>query len=124
MLYKKMGIFESREKPRYVTCVAFNQNGDVLTGDSNGNIIVWARGNIFVLRKNWTNNWKKFAQSDYFLSFFHVEYILSSLFSKVVENFISNEMSHKIFQSDKNYRFLIVGVDRQILIVFIFFWII
>ncbi|KAF7393141.1 hypothetical protein HZH66_008974 [Vespula vulgaris] len=43
MLYKRMGIFESREKPRYVTCVAFNQNGDVLTGDSNGNIIVWAR---------------------------------------------------------------------------------
>ncbi|XP_053997600.1 echinoderm microtubule-associated protein-like 2 isoform X3 [Hylaeus anthracinus] len=44
MLYKRMGIFESREKPRYVTCVAFNQNGDVLTGDSNGNIIVWGRG--------------------------------------------------------------------------------
>lgn len=46
MLYKRMGIFESREKPRYVTCVAFNQNGDVLTGDSNGNIIVWGRGKI------------------------------------------------------------------------------
>ncbi|XP_076241239.1 echinoderm microtubule-associated protein-like 2 isoform X3 [Calliopsis andreniformis] len=44
MLYKRMGVFESREKPRYVTCVAFNQNGDVLTGDSNGNIIVWGRG--------------------------------------------------------------------------------
>ncbi|CAL7950216.1 unnamed protein product [Xylocopa violacea] len=43
-LYKRMGIFESREKPRYVTCVAFNQSGDVLTGDSNGNIIVWSRG--------------------------------------------------------------------------------
>lgn len=46
MLYKRMGIFESREKPRYVTCVAFNQNGDVLTGDSNGNIIVWGKGKI------------------------------------------------------------------------------
>ncbi|XP_011505810.1 PREDICTED: echinoderm microtubule-associated protein-like 2 [Ceratosolen solmsi marchali] len=44
MLYKRMGLFESREKPRYVTCVAFNQSGDVLTGDSNGNVIVWARG--------------------------------------------------------------------------------
>ncbi|XP_043284110.1 echinoderm microtubule-associated protein-like 2 isoform X7 [Venturia canescens] len=44
MLYKRMGVFEGREKPRYVTCVAFNQNGDVLTGDSNGNIIVWSRG--------------------------------------------------------------------------------
>ncbi|XP_051176461.1 echinoderm microtubule-associated protein-like 2 isoform X8 [Leptopilina boulardi] len=50
MLYKKMGVFESREKPRYVTCVAFNQNGDVLTGDSNGNIIVWARGTNTIAR--------------------------------------------------------------------------
>ncbi|KAK0171777.1 hypothetical protein PV328_005183 [Microctonus aethiopoides] len=50
MLYKRMGVFESREKPRYVTCVAFNQNGDVLTGDSNGNIIVWARGTNTIAR--------------------------------------------------------------------------
>lgn len=50
MLYKRMGVFETREKPRYVTCVAFNQNGDVLTGDSNGNIIVWARGTNTVAR--------------------------------------------------------------------------
>ncbi|XP_044004070.1 echinoderm microtubule-associated protein-like 2 isoform X2 [Aphidius gifuensis] len=50
MLYKRMGVFESREKPRYVTCVAFNQNGDILTGDSNGNIIVWARGTNTVAR--------------------------------------------------------------------------
>ncbi|XP_032689910.1 echinoderm microtubule-associated protein-like 2 isoform X8 [Odontomachus brunneus] len=50
MLYKRMGIFESRDKPRYVTCVAFNQNGDVLTGDSNGNIIVWARGTNTISR--------------------------------------------------------------------------
>lgn len=26
-LYKKMGIFESREKPKYVTCLAFNHDG-------------------------------------------------------------------------------------------------
>ncbi|XP_012284868.1 echinoderm microtubule-associated protein-like 2 isoform X2 [Orussus abietinus] len=50
MLYKRMGIFENRDKPRYVTCVAFNQNGDVLTGDSNGNIIVWARGTTTIAR--------------------------------------------------------------------------
>ncbi|XP_011334893.1 echinoderm microtubule-associated protein-like 2 isoform X7 [Ooceraea biroi] len=50
MLYKRMGIFESRDRPRYVTCVAFNQNGDVLTGDSNGSIIVWARGTNTVSR--------------------------------------------------------------------------
>lgn len=27
-----MGVFENREKPKYVTCVAFNQSGDVITG--------------------------------------------------------------------------------------------
>ncbi|XP_048515690.1 echinoderm microtubule-associated protein-like 2 isoform X3 [Athalia rosae] len=50
MLYKRMGVFENRDKPKYVTCVAFNQNGDVLTGDSNGNIIVWARGTNTISR--------------------------------------------------------------------------
>ncbi|XP_066583387.1 echinoderm microtubule-associated protein-like 2 isoform X3 [Prorops nasuta] len=50
MLYKRIGVFESREKPKYVTCVAFNQNGDVLTGDSNGNIIVWGRGTNTIAR--------------------------------------------------------------------------
>lgn len=39
-----MGIFENRDKPKYVTCVAFTQNGDVITGDSHGNLIVWGRG--------------------------------------------------------------------------------
>lgn len=43
-LYKKMGIFENRDKPKYVTCVAFTQKGEVITGDSNGNLIVWNRG--------------------------------------------------------------------------------
>lgn len=44
MLYKRMGIFEGRDKPKYVTCLAFNNNGDVLSGDSNGNVIIWGRG--------------------------------------------------------------------------------
>ncbi|XP_059480615.1 echinoderm microtubule-associated protein-like 2 isoform X3 [Neocloeon triangulifer] len=43
-LIKRNGIFEGREKPKYVTCLAFSQNGEVLSGDSNGNIIVWVRG--------------------------------------------------------------------------------
>jgi echinoderm microtubule-associated protein-like 1/2 len=43
-LYKRMGIFETREKPKYITCITFNQAGDVLTGDSNGCITVWGRG--------------------------------------------------------------------------------
>ncbi|XP_063365069.1 echinoderm microtubule-associated protein-like 2 [Cydia amplana] len=44
MLYKRMGVFESRDKPKYVTCLGFNHNGDVLSGDSSGNITVWGRG--------------------------------------------------------------------------------
>ncbi|XP_022826453.1 echinoderm microtubule-associated protein-like 2 isoform X4 [Spodoptera litura] len=44
MLYKRMGVFETRDKPKYVTCLGFNHNGDVLSGDSSGNIAVWARG--------------------------------------------------------------------------------
>lgn len=46
-LYKRMGIFENRDKPKYVTCLAFLQNGDTLSGDSNGNIIVWGQGIVF-----------------------------------------------------------------------------
>lgn len=49
-LYKRMAVFEGRDKPKYVTCVAFNQAGDVLTGDSNGNIVVWARGTNVIAR--------------------------------------------------------------------------
>ncbi|XP_050666852.1 echinoderm microtubule-associated protein-like 2 isoform X2 [Leptidea sinapis] len=44
VLYKRMGIFESRDKPKYVTCLGFNHTGDVISGDSNGNLIVWGRG--------------------------------------------------------------------------------
>ncbi|KAK4886318.1 hypothetical protein RN001_002589 [Aquatica leii] len=43
-LYKRMGIFESRDKPKFILCVSFLQSGDVITGDSNGNIVVWGRG--------------------------------------------------------------------------------
>uniref|UniRef100_A0A1I8HE55 HELP domain-containing protein n=2 Tax=Macrostomum lignano TaxID=282301 RepID=A0A1I8HE55_9PLAT len=43
-LSKKNGIFEKHEKPKFVLCLTFAQNGDLITGDSNGNILVWARG--------------------------------------------------------------------------------
>ncbi len=33
-----------RDKPKYVTCLAFSYTGDVLTGDSNGHVFVWGRG--------------------------------------------------------------------------------
>ena len=42
---RKTGIFDAtKERPKYVTCLAFGSNGDVLTGDSNGNVFVWPRG--------------------------------------------------------------------------------
>ncbi|XP_031140615.1 echinoderm microtubule-associated protein-like 2 isoform X5 [Sander lucioperca] len=43
-LTKKQGLFEKHEKPKYVLCVAFAENGDAITGDSSGNIYVWAKG--------------------------------------------------------------------------------
>uniref|UniRef100_A0A674NH04 EMAP like 2 n=1 Tax=Takifugu rubripes TaxID=31033 RepID=A0A674NH04_TAKRU len=43
-LVKKQGLFEKHEKPKYVLCVAFAENGDAITGDSSGNIYIWAKG--------------------------------------------------------------------------------
>ncbi|KAL1490011.1 hypothetical protein ABEB36_013925 [Hypothenemus hampei] len=53
-LYKRMGIFETRDKPKYVTCMAFLQTGETITGDSNGNLAIWGRGThtIWKLIKN------------------------------------------------------------------------
>ncbi|XP_058462136.1 echinoderm microtubule-associated protein-like 2 isoform X1 [Malaya genurostris] len=50
MLYKRMGVFENREKPKYVTTITFTPTGDVVTGDSNGNISIWARGTNVINR--------------------------------------------------------------------------
>lgn len=41
---KKAGIFEKLEKPKFVTCLTFSGEGDVISGDSNGNIHVWLKG--------------------------------------------------------------------------------
>eukprot|EP00064_Thunnus_orientalis_P022846 superscaffoldBa00008081_g23067 len=43
-LTKRQGLFEKHEKPKYMLCVAFAENGDAITGDSSGNIYVWAKG--------------------------------------------------------------------------------
>nr|XP_023684063.1 echinoderm microtubule-associated protein-like 1 isoform X2 [Paramormyrops kingsleyae] len=43
-LVKKQGLFEKQEKPKFVLCVTFSENGDTLTGDSSGNILVWGKG--------------------------------------------------------------------------------
>ncbi|XP_036397591.1 echinoderm microtubule-associated protein-like 1 isoform X2 [Megalops cyprinoides] len=43
-LIKKQGLFEKHEKPKFVLCVTFSENGDTITGDSSGNILVWGKG--------------------------------------------------------------------------------
>ncbi|KAG7275449.1 hypothetical protein CRUP_033182 [Coryphaenoides rupestris] len=44
LLVKKQGLFEKQEKPKFVICVTFAENGDAITGDSSGNILVWGKG--------------------------------------------------------------------------------
>lgn len=37
-------IPQKQEKPKFVLCVTFSENGDTITGDSSGNILVWGKG--------------------------------------------------------------------------------
>lgn len=39
-------ILQKHDKPKFVLCVAFAENGDVISGDSNGNIFIWPKGLI------------------------------------------------------------------------------
>ncbi|KAM3173602.1 hypothetical protein ACTXT7_012184 [Hymenolepis weldensis] len=43
-LNKKQGIYDKYEKPKFVLSMVFAENGDLITGDSNGNIFLWTRG--------------------------------------------------------------------------------
>ncbi|XP_024902479.1 echinoderm microtubule-associated protein-like 2 [Pteropus alecto] len=43
-LSKRQGLFEKHEKAKYVLCVTFLEGGDVVTGDSGGNLYVWGKG--------------------------------------------------------------------------------
>jgi echinoderm microtubule-associated protein-like 1/2 len=43
-LSKKMAIYEKYEKPKFVLSMTFAENGDLITGDSSGNIHIWKRG--------------------------------------------------------------------------------
>lgn len=43
-LSKKTGLFDKYDKPKFVLCLTFNDQGDTITGDSNGNLIIWPRG--------------------------------------------------------------------------------
>ncbi|XP_042296167.1 echinoderm microtubule-associated protein-like 3 isoform X2 [Sceloporus undulatus] len=42
-LTKKQGIFGKYKKPKFIQCFVFDTSNDVLTGDSEGNILTWAR---------------------------------------------------------------------------------
>lgn len=44
-LTKKAGLFDKYDKPKYVLCLTFNNYGDTITGDSNGNLMIWPKGN-------------------------------------------------------------------------------
>ncbi|XP_022090492.1 echinoderm microtubule-associated protein-like 2 isoform X2 [Acanthaster planci] len=46
---KKSGNFDS-QRPSYVTCLEFSHTGDVITGDSSGNITIWEKDNENVFR--------------------------------------------------------------------------
>ncbi|XP_030626277.1 echinoderm microtubule-associated protein-like 4 isoform X2 [Chanos chanos] len=45
-LARKQGIFGKYEKPKFVQCLAFLNNGDILTGDSGGIMLVWSRSTV------------------------------------------------------------------------------
>ncbi|CAH2254719.1 echinoderm microtubule-associated -like 4 isoform X4 [Pelobates cultripes] len=42
-LVRKQGIFGKYEKPKFVQCLAFLANGDVLAGDSGGIMLIWSK---------------------------------------------------------------------------------
>nr|XP_057920610.1 echinoderm microtubule-associated protein-like 4 isoform X2 [Doryrhamphus excisus] len=42
-LARKQGIFGKYEKPKFIQCLAFLNNGDILTGDSGGVLLIWTR---------------------------------------------------------------------------------
>uniref|UniRef100_A0A8C4VTQ4 EMAP like 4 n=1 Tax=Gopherus evgoodei TaxID=1825980 RepID=A0A8C4VTQ4_9SAUR len=45
-LARKQGIFGKYEKPKFVQCLAFLGNGNVLTGDSGGIMLIWSKTTV------------------------------------------------------------------------------
>ncbi|XP_062950651.1 echinoderm microtubule-associated protein-like 3 isoform X4 [Cynocephalus volans] len=43
-LSRKQGVFGKYKKPKFIPCFVFLPDGDILTGDSEGNILTWGRG--------------------------------------------------------------------------------
>lgn len=44
--YPFLFAFQKYEKPKFVQCLAFLGNGDVLTGDSGGIILIWGKTTV------------------------------------------------------------------------------
>ena len=53
VLNRRTGVLEPRDTPKYFTCLAFATSGDLVTGDSSGNVLVWARGYNGVTKALW-----------------------------------------------------------------------
>ncbi|KAG8443603.1 hypothetical protein GDO86_008955 [Hymenochirus boettgeri] len=45
-LARKQGIFGKYEKPKFVQCLAFLASGDILAGDSSGNMLMWSKSTV------------------------------------------------------------------------------
>uniref|UniRef100_A0A098M0H5 Echinoderm microtubule-associated protein-like 4 n=1 Tax=Hypsiglena sp. JMG-2014 TaxID=1550645 RepID=A0A098M0H5_9SAUR len=45
-LTRKQGIFGKYDKPKFVQCLAFLGNGEVLTGDSGGMLLIWSKTTV------------------------------------------------------------------------------
>uniref|UniRef100_A0A8C1T5L0 EMAP like 3 n=1 Tax=Cyprinus carpio TaxID=7962 RepID=A0A8C1T5L0_CYPCA len=50
-LTKKQGIFGKYKKPKFVLCFVFSLTGDVLTGDSEGNILTWGKSTFQIMKQ-------------------------------------------------------------------------
>uniref|UniRef100_M4A3N7 EMAP like 4 n=1 Tax=Xiphophorus maculatus TaxID=8083 RepID=M4A3N7_XIPMA len=42
-LLRKQGLFGSHDRPKFIQCLTFRSNGDIVTGDSSGQLLVWTR---------------------------------------------------------------------------------
>uniref|UniRef100_A0A665WKQ8 Uncharacterized protein n=1 Tax=Echeneis naucrates TaxID=173247 RepID=A0A665WKQ8_ECHNA len=51
---KKQGIFGKYKKPKFIQCFVFSLTGDVLTGDSEGNILTWGKSAVRAFKPSGT----------------------------------------------------------------------
>ncbi|MEQ2296752.1 Echinoderm microtubule-associated protein-like 4 [Ameca splendens] len=42
-LLRKQGLFGNHDRPKFIQCLTFRSNGDIVTGDSTGQLLVWTR---------------------------------------------------------------------------------